>query len=201
MTLMVLDEINSTTAPIPDKFVVGSNKRVQIIAGPSTGSERSTNKASQIDVSTPATPTQSTNTSVGDTVQVLQRSPDGVSVTRNGPNSRISGNRSSLKVANQASSDVESFYVTPFDPDQDEEGVMKHVMDISNINSSLIKVTKLVPRGKNIEDLSFVSFKVTICKSVSRVVGDAWYWPDGISVRPFEPNAKNISAVRLRDPE
>lgn len=104
-----------------------------------------------------------------------------------------------LKVANntQTSSDMDSFYVTPFDPDQSEDDVMRHVVDISNVHSSLVKVTKLVPRGKNLQDLSFVSFKVTVCKSVSNIVGDSWYWPQGIAVRLFEPNQKNGTAVRL----
>lgn len=194
----VLDEINSTLAPAPDKFTVGSNKRVQIITDHPSGSIDSSSIAN---VSTPGTSADHSNSSRPETLRgntggtgesLLNRSP---TVARANP--RVSGTRLRVATDSLAANDVESFYVTPFEPDQSEDGVMSYVKDISNVDTSLVKVTKLVPRGKNIEDLSFVSFKVTICKSASNVVSDPWYWPEGVSVRPFEPNQKNGSAVRL----
>lgn len=104
----------------------------------------------------------------------------------------------SLKVANsQTPHDQESFYVTPFAPDQNEEEIKQYICEISNVNSALVHVVKIVPRGKNANDLFFVSFKVAVCKTVSTVVGDPWYWPDGITVRTFEPNVKNSTATRF----
>ena len=92
---------------------------------------------------------------------------------------------------------MDCFYVTPFAPDQTEEEVINFVADISNAHPTLIKVAMLVPRGKSLADLSFVSFKIAVWKSYLRIVGDAWYWPDGITVRPFEVNPKKGSATRL----
>lgn len=139
------------------------------------------------------------------TVNCTESSGDRIVFANNGANSTAlpsslkRPNSISLKVANdmQVSNDLESFYVTPFTPDQNEEEVKQYVIEISNAQPSMVKVTKLVPRGKNAEDLSFVSFKVSVCKTVSSVVGDPWYWPEGITVRTFEPTTKNGSAARL----
>lgn len=202
----VLDEINSSIANIPDKFVVGSNKRVQIITGRPEISGNSTIRTGT-DVTTSAVLKQHAFNDDGeagssrDATRVEVNSA--VRSTSAGNNSEPivnrETNRVTLKVASgsRAANDTESFYVTPFDPDQGEDDVKKHVMDISNLHSSLVEVIKLVPRGKHVEDLSFVSFKVTVGKSASQVVGDPFYWPTGISVRLFEPNQKNGSAVRL----
>lgn len=205
----VLDEINSSTAHIPDKIVIGSNKRVQIVGSHSTAFENPSTRKPHTNISTPAAPTHS-NASPCDRIPVSPRNnihhkgerSTGRTVDVNSctsPHVNTEPNRTQLKVASssQPGNDVMSFYVTPFEPDQNDEDVKKHVMDISNIHPSSVTVTKLVPRGKQIEDLSFVSFKVTVTKAVSNVVGDSFYWPEGISVRPFEPNQKNASAVRL----
>lgn len=53
----VLDEVNSSIALPSDKFVVGANKRVQIIANPCG----SGNNRSSVDVSTPAAPARQSN--------------------------------------------------------------------------------------------------------------------------------------------
>lgn len=188
----VLDEVNSSIACMPDKFIVGSNKRVQILTSRPESSENTTN-STRIDVSTPAVPTQPTKSSiVGNKPSTSRENP-----VLSGPKN------TALKVANgsQSANDVETFYVTPFEPDQSEDEVKKYVMDISNLHSPVVKVTKLVPRGRRIEDLSFVSFKVAVCKSASSVVGDSFYWPEGVSVRLFEPNQKNQFAARLPIPE
>lgn len=203
----ILDEVNSSIAHLPEKFVVGRNKRVQIIADPSSGVNDNSN------VSTPASINNQTNrptnrksssrhpceAGTSHSVQTEGTTAAGNASRLRDPPSRTRPNPSSLKVASsgQMSHDQESFYVTPFAPDQDEEEVRKHVCEISNVHSSLVSVVKLVPRGKTSEDLSFVSFKVTVCNSVSNVVGDPWYWPEGITVRTFEPSPKNGGVTRL----
>lgn len=201
----VLDEVNSSLAQMPEKFVIGNNKRVQIVDNPSKITSDFANVLRN-DVSTPATSSRKSDGPVNTTLDTTQSSSRSNRVSN--ANSRLEtdhcgdGTRSSLnrlKVANRDyhSDDMDCFYVTPFAPDQTEEEVINFVADISNAHPTLIKVTKLVPRGKSLADLSFVSFKLAVCKSYSRVVGDAWYWPDGITVRPFELNPKNGSATRL----
>lgn len=198
----VLDEVNGSLALLPDKFVVGSNKRVHIVAKPSSSSSNRnvhrSNVSSPASVNHPYVSTRQTSATDKNTF-----SPEfaGVKEFRNpsGPRAESRPTSIPLKVANsvQTPSDVESFYVTPFAPDQLADEVKQYVIEISNADPSLVNVTKLVPRGKNVEELSFVSFKVTISKSASSVVGDQWYWPDGITVRAFEPNPKNGAVTRL----
>lgn len=204
----VLDEVNASIAHAPEKFTIGANKRVQILTNPSSSSEIGKSMP-RVNFSTPAVPDKQDNRQSIMKQTSLQKTGSNTNVTAltdGGPSKDNSSraaptrpNNLSLRVANNTdiARDLESFYVTPFSPDQNEEEVKQHVMDISNVHSSLVKVTKLVPRGKNIEDLSFVSFKVAVCRSVASVIGDPWYWPEGLSVRPFEPNPKNESAVRL----
>lgn len=199
----VLDEVNSSIAHPQDKFVVGANKRVHILPYQHNNIGNS-NNASRMNVSTPAatkqfgTKTTSAPTQVMD-ISANRSEPTHVDELRDPRHGATRPNSLSLRVAskNPAPNDSESFYVTPFAPDQNEEEVKQYVIDISNANSSSVNVTKLVPRGKNVEDLSFVSFKVTVPRNNCNTVGDSWYWPDGIAVRVFEPTSKNGSATRL----
>lgn len=148
----VLDEIDNSIANVPDKFVVGSDKRVQIVASRQKASKSSTNKA-RIDVSTPAAKRHyfdenvEASTSHGNSNSIEEcttnRHPPaihGSSSTTNGNNSNIYSepNRTKLRVATnpQATADSESFYVTPFEPNQSEVDVKNHVMDISNLHAS-----------------------------------------------------------------
>lgn len=211
----VLDEINSSISGQPDKFVVGSSKRVQIIENPTSNAGTSRN-TSRTNVSTPAAPDKrsivpSNKPSSSQTTDGIQNPTESTvdkivtvsaSSLNNCGNHRDNSSKPPsipLKVAKttQLSNESESFYVTPFAPDETEEEVKLYVCEISNTHSSLVNVIKLVPRGKTADDLSFVSFKVTVSKSISNVVGDPWYWPEGISVRTFEPNPKNGVFSRL----
>lgn len=195
----VLDEINATVSQAPEKFVVGGNKRVQIVTNPMPSTSKSTNKRDR--ASTPAVPSQKNE-------QVLSKS-DSISVDTDQSSSRERENvprrpsAGPLSVARIGAVDEDStdFYVTPFTPDQKEEDVLTYLQDITNVNPATVKVVKLVPRGKTLNDLTFVSFKVTVNKSISNVIGDPWYWPDGVTVRIFDHTPKNnpppITPARL----
>ncbi|EAT48438.1 AAEL000522-PA [Aedes aegypti] len=207
--------MSSSISGQPDKFVVGSSKRVQIIENPTSNAGTSRN-TSRTNVSTPAAPDKrsivpSNKPSSSQTTDGIQNPTESTvdkivtvsasSLTNCGNHRDNSSKPPSipLKVAEttQLFNESESFYVTPFAPDKTEEEVKLYVCEISNTHSSLVNVIKLVPRGKTADDLSFVSFKVTVSKSISNVVGDPWYWPEGISVRTFEPNPKNGVFSRL----
>lgn len=198
----VLDEINCSIAQPTEKFVIGSNKRVRILPGnPSTSSETQTTSTQKsnstiVAVNNPASLVNNDSKDEGNE----SRSNSTVERTgsRTEPNDSTRPNIASLRVAkkDQTDNDMVSFYVTPFTPEQNENDLKQHVHEIANVDSSQLKITKLVPRGKSLEDLSFVSFKVTVSKTVSEVVGDPWYWPEGITVRMFEPNQKNEPSTR-----
>lgn len=204
----VLDEINSTVAHQPDRLVV-QNRRVQIVP-----KQRSTSNAPSI-ASTPAEFSHQTNVSSNEPTSLAQKGSDSTqqntinanrtssdttslsaNVNNTGSNN-LRPNIGPLSVAKlyQMADDSVAFYVSPFTPDQNDADIKKYIHDIANVDASLVKVVKLVPRGKRLEDLSFISFKVIVGKTVSNVVGDPWYWPEGVTVRMFDHNQKNGSAT------
>lgn len=191
----VLDEVNSSIAMAPNRFVVGQNKRVQIVENQSTSTNHSAN-APRINNSTPAATSHNPRriTTHRDTEGTPPQALPGGSTSR--PNNHV------LRVANSAryANNDDTFYVTPFAPDQTEEDVKQYVCDISNADLSQVQVTKLVPRGKRLEELSFVSFKVSVDKTYSNVVSDAFYWPEGITVRAFDPIQKTKWLHSFRNP-
>lgn len=194
--LEVLDEINTTVGQPTDKFIVGANKRVQIICNqpsPSTSKEHT----NQSRASTPAASSQIPKTPISVSKSSNASNPNRNSVS-NHPTGTTRTSSGPLSVANigQPAADSVDFYVTPFTPDQKEEDVKLYIQEVANVAPSTIKVVKLVPRGKDLDDLSFVSFKVTVNKTASDVIGDPWYWPDGVTVRVFDHNQKNGSSIQ-----
>lgn len=187
----VLDDINSSLSQPPDKFVIG-NKRVQIISGHSN--DTSNEESDQ------------TNTNPTDTTEPRPVPPadqDNQNPPLQPRNERHPGSDSLKVVQKRPQSNIDehqsSFYVTPFSPDQSEAAILSHICEIANVDRSLVKVVKLIPRGKDQRDLTFVSFKVIVPNNVQNIVGDKWYWPDGIEVRTFEPREKNYSHIRTSE--
>lgn len=87
----------------------------------------------------------------------------------------------------------------PFYVEQTEEDVLEYLRETFNIENSTVRCVKLVPRGKQVNELTFVSFKVSVSPDLETTVGDSFYWPDGVNVREFEP--KNDAApINLRPP-
>lgn len=87
---------------------------------------------------------------------------------------------------------LDSFYITPFHVEQTEDDVLAYLRETFNTENSTIQCVKLVPRGKQVNDLTFVSFKVSVSSDLKNVVSDSFYWPDGVNVREFLP--KNDTA-------
>lgn len=106
-------------------------------------------------------------------------------------------NRNRL-IANRETPDepLKSFYVTPFTVEQTEEDIIEYLRETVSIDDSTVKCVKLVPRNKNISELSFVSFKVSVSENLASVIGDRFYWPEGVEIREFQPK----NGVRLNQP-
>lgn len=185
----VLDEVNSTIAHQPSKLIVG-NRHVQILPKKQTCSN-STKTALSPASSRENSRDPPINEQIDD--QTDYCIPSGSKGVR-----PCTGALTVAKVI-QTTDDMDAFYVTPFTPDQKEDDIKRHIHTIANVDPSLVRVVKLVPRGKKLDDLSFVSFKVVVCKTISNVIGDPWYWPDGITVRVFEQNSKNGSTSSHRN--
>ncbi|XP_062560505.1 uncharacterized protein LOC134224881 isoform X3 [Armigeres subalbatus] len=82
---------------------------------------------------------------------------------------------------------LKSFYVTPFDVEQTEDDIVEYLRETINVGESSLKCVKLVPRNKDISELSFISFKVSVSDNLVPFVNDKFYWPESVEVREFEP--------------
>lgn len=202
----VLDDINSTINQSTDKFTVG-NKRVQIVSGNSDGiPNRSTNQlsssattgstssatAGSAGSSSASNANPSLNVMNSTTIAPLQPQPQ-INTRQPGSDSlKVARKEPQLKLDEHQA----AFYVTPFAPDQTETAIQNHICEITNVDPSMVKIVKLIPRGKDQRDLTFVSFKATVPTNVSKTVGDQWYWPEGVEIRAFEPREKNFTTSR-----
>lgn len=88
---------------------------------------------------------------------------------------------------------VKSCYITPFHVEQSEEDIIEYLRENINIDNSTLECVKLVPRNKNINELSFVSFKLSVSENLSSVISDPFYWPEGVEIREFQ--SKNGNAL------
>lgn len=90
-------------------------------------------------------------------------------------------------------------YVTRLLPSTSEEDVVKHVMNNSQlVNADLLKCCKLVPKSRNIEDLSFVSFKLSTSEADFSTLISPDVWPLNVAVREFQSIEKRPSITSFR---
>lgn len=76
------------------------------------------------------------------------------------------------------------FHVSQFDPNIENEVMKAWFSKI--LDSEEIKCIKLIPKNRNISDLSFVSFKLGVPSELVDKVMDPKTWLKGITVRPFQ---------------
>lgn len=62
---------------------------------------------------------------------------------------------------------------------------VKSKLDLTE-DSNDIRITKLVPAGKDIKLLDFISFKLSVPASLAEKLMSPDMWPTGVRVRPFE---------------
>lgn len=157
-------------------------------------------------VITPATTTSTTTPAdvASATVAVTSASTNPAASSATNPaassaiNPAASASECRLRIANRNQRQREtneevlrSFYVTPFAIDQTEADILEFIKEISNVGNSTLRCAKLVPRGKNIDELTFISFKVTVSDNLANIVGDSFYWPEGVQIRDFESKNGN----------
>lgn len=82
---------------------------------------------------------------------------------------------------------LKSFYVTPFTIEQTEDDIVEYLRETINTDDSIVKCVKLVPRNKDINELSFISFKISVSENLANVISDSFYWPEGVEIREFQP--------------
>lgn len=94
---------------------------------------------------------------------------------------------------------LKSFYITPFLNDQSEEDIKQYLRETINADVNQIGCVKLIPKGKNINELTFVSFKLSVPNELVPLVSDTFYWPEGVEVREFLPK-NDKSPLNVRPP-
>lgn len=83
--------------------------------------------------------------------------------------------------------DIQRFwlYLSKIRPDVTVEAVSAMVKANLNIDADP-PIVKLVPKGRTIESLSFVSFKIGLDPSLQQIALDPETWPEGLLFREFE---------------
>lgn len=78
----------------------------------------------------------------------------------------------------------EWFHVSRFEPNVDIEVIKEWFSSILADNN--ISCIKLQPRNRSQEELTFISFKLGVPKSLTNKVMDPTIWPKNVTVKPFE---------------
>lgn len=114
-----------------------------------------------------------------------QQSTDWPRISNNKPSCLIMGTDvevSTLKVVEQPV----FYHVSRFDPTTTEDELQEYIEKKLDIPKTKVQCTRLVPKGRDEKDLSFITFKVGIPKSFSPTFFMPTTWPENITVRPFE---------------
>lgn len=81
------------------------------------------------------------------------------------------------------------FHVSRFNPAQTEEEVKSWIsrkLEITDPDDQSIKCWRLIPKGREVSTLEFISFKIGVFKEHVVKIMDPATWPTNITVRPFE---------------
>ncbi|XP_055543726.1 uncharacterized protein LOC129729247 [Wyeomyia smithii] len=81
-------------------------------------------------------------------------------------------------------------YLSGFQPlisDDDVEKIVSRCLDINDP----INVTRLVPKGKDVSQMTFLSFKIGLDPSIKQQALNAEIWPAGLMFREFMDQPKN----------
>ncbi|EAT44202.1 AAEL004403-PA [Aedes aegypti] len=83
------------------------------------------------------------------------------------------------------------YYVTRFQPNETVQNIVAYISHKANCKPEHIRCLKLT-RQINSESLTFVSFKVSVPKSIEELISATEFWPIGITVSPFLERRSNI---------
>lgn len=104
---------------------------------------------------------------------------------------------SSIRLDPQLNDDLVWIYLSAFHPNTTENQISSFVTECLELTDNVdLKVIKLVPRGKDLNSLNFVSFKFGISEKFKDKAFSCDSWPEHIRFRQFEDNrAKNLPRV------
>lgn len=77
-----------------------------------------------------------------------------------------------------------------------EEGLCAYLKEVHKLNdaSNAFRCKMLLPNGKKIEDLDWISFKISLTESLYDKVMLSGNWPQGVTVRDFERRPRSRTA-------
>lgn len=104
-------------------------------------------------------------------------------------------------VARNPFAKTRSLYVSGFNPHTTEEDIVVDLIEQGLNKVDIIRCEKLVSPFKRFNDLTFVSFKITVPENRYVSFADRNVWPEDIDVREFENKVKSPKEVfRKRQP-
>lgn len=87
-------------------------------------------------------------------------------------------------------------HISQLHPETSEDDISSMVKEC--LNTEDVKTIKLIPKGKVLTALEFISFKVGICGKLKEAVFQASTWPSGIFVREFRNFSSNFQQRKPR---
>lgn len=78
-------------------------------------------------------------------------------------------------------------YLSRFQSSTSEDDIIKYVTSCSDsVNGELLECRKLIPRGKTLDELRFISFKLSVAITDYDRMVNPEFWPKGVAVREFQ---------------
>lgn len=98
--------------------------------------------------------------------------------------------------------DKNFLYISRLHPSTTSEQIITHISAKIGVDvSSDLTCNVLIPKNRNIEDLSFISFKIRVNTNVLDKVTDPSIWPVGIIIRDFKYRPRAVPNVLLSHPK
>lgn len=86
------------------------------------------------------------------------------------------------------------FHLSKTSTDTTVEMIYDHLRKNGIVDFSNVKVTKLVPRNRDISTLSFISFKIDTNDDIATMIDAPNFWPKYCSWKNFVPKAKHVAS-------
>ncbi|XP_053691161.1 uncharacterized protein LOC128739690 [Sabethes cyaneus] len=104
---------------------------------------------------------------------------------------------SSIRLDPRSEDDLTWIYLSAFHPNTTKRQIASFVSECLELPANVkLKVFKLVPRGKDLNTLNYVSFKIGLSGRFKEKALSCDSWPEHIRFRQFEDNrAKNLPRV------
>lgn len=94
---------------------------------------------------------------------------------------------------------LESIYATGFNPATTPEMVLEYLKSIG-VQDELIRCNLLLPKGKETEGLTFVSFRIAVPQNLVSTVSNTENWPSFIKLREFVNKPRPKREIPLLKP-